>query len=113
MPGVDRDCITHHNACDCREKILADKITKLQSQLKKHEKENAHLRKVNGVKLKSTTVKQSLVFANEIIPKLQSQLKRYRDLLELILPMAKGYANAHDVGNNQKFIKEVEGALEE
>ena len=29
----DRECITHHYACDCREKMFADRIAELESAL--------------------------------------------------------------------------------
>lgn len=32
--------------------------------------------------------------------------------LELILPMAKGYAHAHDLGNNKYFVKKAEESLD-
>ena len=40
-----------------------------------------------------------------------SALTETADALRLILPMAKGYAHAHPVGNNQKFIEQAEAAL--
>lgn len=38
---------------------------------------------------------------------LARQLQRTREALILILPMAKGYAYEHDVGNNKKMINDV------
>lgn len=42
---------------------------------------------------------------------LRSEAERYRDLLALILPMAKGYAYANQVGSNMKYIEAAEKAL--
>lgn len=33
MPRVDRECVTHHHACDCREKKFQDVIDRLRGQL--------------------------------------------------------------------------------
>jgi len=32
MPNVDRECVTHHHACDCQEAKLQDEITTLTYQ---------------------------------------------------------------------------------
>ena len=39
---------------------------------------------------------------------LEAKVKRLREALQLILPLAKGYAAAHPVGSNQKYIEEAE-----
>ena len=36
---------------------------------------------------------------------------RLREALELVLPMAKGYAHAHPVGSNALYIADAEAAL--
>jgi hypothetical protein len=33
MPGVDRECITHHDACDCREAARREKEQQLQARV--------------------------------------------------------------------------------
>jgi hypothetical protein len=38
MPNVERECVTHHYACDCRE-----------AKFKRMEAENAELRRAEGV----------------------------------------------------------------
>jgi hypothetical protein len=43
------------------------------------------------------------------LPSIKS--KRLIEALELILPMAKGYAHANNVGNNLAFIRSAEEAL--
>ena len=38
MPNIDRECVTHYNACDCREamiKIIAEKCIKEHEETKK------------------------------------------------------------------------------
>jgi len=37
--------------------------------------------------------------------------RRLREALQLILPMAKGYAAAHPVGGNKEYIRDAEVAL--
>jgi len=36
------------------------------------------------------------------------ELALMREALQLILPMARGYALAHPVGSNQKYVEEAE-----
>jgi len=48
------------------------------------------------------------VFCGLQIPELRAEVERLREALQLILPMAKGYARAHPVGSNQKYIEEAE-----
>ena len=36
------------------------------------------------------------------------KVERLRETLLLILPLAKGYAQAHPVGSNQKYVEEAE-----
>ena len=38
----------------------------------------------------------------------RAECERLRNALALILPMAKGYAHAHPVGSNLKYIKTAE-----
>jgi hypothetical protein len=33
MPGVDRQCVTHHDACDCREAARREKEQQLQARV--------------------------------------------------------------------------------
>lgn len=33
MPGVDRECVTHHNACDCREAAHRTEVQQLQARV--------------------------------------------------------------------------------
>lgn len=33
--------------------------------------------------------------------------------LEVLLPMAKGYAHEHDVGDNKRMVQEIENELRE
>ena len=58
----------------CNECDLEDENARLES-------ENAHLRKVNGITLKKNTIKQSLVFANEVISRLENREKEARGML--------------------------------
>ena len=49
----------------------------------------------------------------EIIEKHMAQREaRLVEALEIILPMAKGYAAEHPVGNNQDIVNEVESLTE-
>lgn len=50
----------------------------LIERIRELERENAHLRKINGIKLKKRTIKQSLVFANDRIKELESELDATR-----------------------------------
>lgn len=38
MPGVDRECVTHHLACDCREAMFAKSIELLKEATKQAER---------------------------------------------------------------------------
>lgn len=42
---------------------------------------------------------------------LARQYLKVREMCELILPMAKGYAAEHDVGNNRQMVQSVENYL--
>lgn len=42
---------------------------------------------------------------------MRAELARLRDALSIILPMAKGYAAEHQVGNNQRMVDEAADAL--
>ena len=42
---------------------------------------------------------------------LKNQRDKVADALRLILPMAKGYAHAHQVGSNAAYIEDAEKAL--
>ena len=43
----------------------------------------------------------------------KAEVERLREALPLILPLAKGYAAAHPVGSNQKYVEEVEALAAE
>jgi len=49
--------------------------------------------------------------AVERIERLKESHERLVKALEVILPMASGYARAHPVGNNQAFIDQASTAL--
>lgn len=50
------------------------------SKIQRLEQENAHLRKVNGIKLRQRTVKQSLIFSNEALEARKLEADKFRDL---------------------------------
>jgi hypothetical protein len=53
MPGVDRQCVTHHDACDCREAARREKEQQLQArvaQLEASVKRVHHLASSKGPK---------------------------------------------------------------
>jgi len=45
------------------------------------------------------------------IASLESDLARMKDIVVLILPLAKGYVANHNVGSNAEYIKTAEQAL--
>ena len=45
------------------------------------------------------------------ITSLESDLARMKDIVVLILPLAKGYVANHNVGSNAEYIKTAEQAL--
>ena len=45
------------------------------------------------------------------LSQLQQELERLKAVLQLILPMAKGYANLNNFGNNHQFIAQAEQLL--
>ena len=45
--------------------------------------------------------------------KAQAKIERLRKVVELILPLAKGYAFIHDVGSNSKYVQVAEQTLAE
>ena len=47
------------------------------------------------------------------IAQLEAQRQAALDALRLILPMARAYANGHDVGSNQAYIAQVDALLKE
>ena len=49
--------------------------------------------------------------ALDISHRLAAACATYRAALELILPLAKGYAADHPVGSNAEYVKEAEAAL--
>jgi len=40
-------------------------------------------------------------------------IEAFKEMINLILPLAKGYTAEHRVGSNQKYIEEVEETLSE
>ena len=54
-----------------------------------------------------------LVNIRTALTDLQAENERYRELLQLVLPLAKGYAAEHPVGSNQEYVEQASLALEE
>ena len=81
-------------------------ILNLQSENEALKKELADLQ----TRIEAMTFMSSNELKNENA-ELKSKLAEAVNLIELILPMAKGYANLHPVGRNIQFIIDTENAL--
>lgn len=65
-------------------------------------------------RLRTETVPQSLQDAEHwktCAEAAEARCARLADMLQLILPMAKGYAAEHPVGSNAKYVAAAEAAL--
>ncbi len=84
----------------------------LESHLREKEKDlTAKDLKVERVIAEVADLKSKLAASEERVKELEAENLVKTKALELILPMAKGYAANHPVGSNQKYIDISEQAL--
>jgi len=93
-------------------------MTKIQQVIEENEKILED--EIKGMKLSMMTMDDEtaipFIFSCLTGENKRSQLRlieAFKDYINLILPLAKGYAAEHQVGSNQKYIEEVEDMLSE